>query len=229
MSITDHRPSGLPLSHQIREALVQRIVSGDLEPGERLVETKLAASFGTSQAPVREALRELASIGMVEIKPRRGTFVRPFVQQTLKESYVVRTALEEAATRLALLADSLRVEALRDDVAAMWRAAADHDPHAVAATSVSFHRNVVRSAGNDLLLHSWEALEIAARTNVTLLAVDLDLVAVAADHDDLLAVMVAGDVEAACRNAREHQWVFAQLPHDAAARDPGAGAQATPR
>jgi DNA-binding GntR family transcriptional regulator len=208
--------TGRTLSHQIREALVQRIVSGELEPGERLVETRLAAVFGTSQAPVREALRELASIGMVEMRPRRGTFVRHFVQQTLKESYVVRAALEEAATRLSMLRGSVATAALRQDVAAMTRAAEEDDARAVARASVSFHRHVVESAGNDLLLRSWEALEIAARTEVTVLAVDLDLHDVAADHDALLEVMIGGDVEAACRHAREHQWVFAELPHGAA-------------
>lgn len=217
------RGAGLPLSHQIREALVARIVSGELEPGERLVETRLAASFGTSQAPVREALRELASIGLVETRPRRGTFVRPFVQQTLKESYVVRAALEEAATRLTMLADTLPVDALRSDVDAMRAAAGADDPRGVAAASVAFHGHVVRSAGNELLTRSWEALEIPARTEVTLLAVDLDLTAIAGDHDRLLEVMLAGDVEAACRHAREHQWVFAELPHDAASPHPPSG------
>jgi DNA-binding GntR family transcriptional regulator len=54
------------LSHRIRDTLVRQIVSGELEPGERLVETRVAATFGTSQARVREALRELETFGLVE-------------------------------------------------------------------------------------------------------------------------------------------------------------------
>jgi len=89
-------PAKLPrltLARQIRDSLVAGIVSGHFGPGERLVETRLAATYGTSQAPVREALRELEAMRLVETQPRRGTFVRPFVQETLRESYVVRAAL----------------------------------------------------------------------------------------------------------------------------------------
>ena len=77
------------LSHQIRDTLVRQIVSGELEPGERLVETRVAATFGTSQAPVREALRELDTFGLVEIKPRRGTFVRSFVRDDVARKLCV--------------------------------------------------------------------------------------------------------------------------------------------
>jgi DNA-binding GntR family transcriptional regulator len=205
----------LTLSRQVRDALVRRIVSGEIQPGERLVETRIAASFGTSQAPVREALRELETIGMVEIRPRRGTFVRHFIQQTLRESYVVRAALEEAATRLALPAGSLPVDALRADVAAMRAAARRADTQAVGSASVSFHRHIIDAAHNGLLKQAWEALQIEARTAVTLLAVEPDLDEVADEHDQLLNSLLAGDLEAACHHTRDHQWHYADLPHDA--------------
>ena len=208
----------LTLSRQIRDGLMREIVSGELSGGERLVETRLAARFGTSQAPVREALRELESIGMVEIRPRRGTFVRPFVQQTLRESYVVRAALEETATRLAMIAGTLPLDALAGDVQAMRAAAAAGDTAGVGSASVSFHRHVVHAAGNQLLERAWEGLQIEARTAVTLVAVDPDLAEIAEDHDDLRAAMASGDLEAACRHARDHQWAFADLPHDAHGR-----------
>ena len=208
----------LTLSRQIRDALVRRIVSGEIQPGERLVETRIAAAFGTSQAPVREALRELEAIGMVETRPRRGTFVRHFIQQTLRESYVVRAALEEAATRLALPAGSLPVEALRADVAAMREAARSGDAQGAGTASVSFHRHVIDAAHNGLLKHAWEALQIEARTAVTLLAVEPDLSGVAEEHEQLLESLLAGDLEAACQLTRDHQWHYADLPHDAHGR-----------
>jgi DNA-binding GntR family transcriptional regulator len=203
------------LGRQIRDGLVRRIVSGELEPGERLVETRLAEEYGTSQAPVREALRELEAIGMVETRPRRGTFVRHFIQQTLRESYVVRAALEEAATRLAMPAGTLPVEALRAEVAAMRAAATRGDTQAVGSASVSFHRHVIAAAGNELLRLAWEALQIEARTAVTLLAVAPDLGEVAQEHEELLAALLSGDLATACRLTRDHQWHYADLPHDA--------------
>lgn len=203
------------LSRQIRDALMRQIVAGELSGGERLVETRLAAGFGTSQAPVREALRELESIGLVEIRPRRGTFVRPFVQQTLRESYVVRAALEEAATRLAMIAGTLPLDDIAAAVADMERAAEAGDVRGVGHASVRFHRHVVHAAGNQLLERAWEALQIEARTAVTLVAVQPDLVDVAKGHRELYDTMVSGDLEGACRHARDHQWAFVDLPHDA--------------
>ena len=60
----------------IREALLRRIGSGELAPGERIVEARLAGEFGVSAIPVREAIRELVSIGVLEFANHRGAWVR---------------------------------------------------------------------------------------------------------------------------------------------------------
>jgi DNA-binding GntR family transcriptional regulator len=208
----------LTLAQQIRDMLVVGIVSGELQPGERLVETRIAARYGTSQAPVREALRELEAMRMVETRPRRGTFVRHFVQQTLRESYVVRAALEETATRLAMLSGTMPVAALRDEVKAMRAAARAADDDAAAKASVAFHRLIIEAAHNELLRLSWEALQIEARTAVTMVAAEVKLKDIVRDHAGLLRSIEAGDLETACRHARDHQWHYADLPHDAHGR-----------
>jgi DNA-binding GntR family transcriptional regulator len=205
----------LTLSQHIRDSLVSRIVSGDIKPGERLVETRLATTYGTSQGPVREALRELEAMRMVETRPRRGTYVRHFVQQTLRESYVVRAALEETATRLALLAGTMPLAALRGEVKAMRAAARAADIEASARASVAFHRHIIDAARNELLKLSWEALQIEARTSVTIVATEVTPQDIARDHAVLLKVIEQGDLENACREARDHQWHYADRPHDA--------------
>jgi DNA-binding GntR family transcriptional regulator len=202
------------LSHQIRDTLVRQIVSGELAPGERLVETKVAATFGTSQAPVREALRELETFGLVEIKPRRGTFVRSFVRETLRESYVLRAALEETATRLVLTAGTVPFDLLADDVGRMQRAAQAEDTEAVGLETVMFHRHIVEAAGNELIRRSWENLHIEARTSVTIMAMAPDLQSIAGDHQTLIDSLTEGSIDAACNLARQHQWNYAHLPQD---------------
>ena len=94
----DHQP----ISARIRNALLERIVGGAYAPGERLVELQLAREFGTSQAPVREALRDLETAGLVTIRPRRGSFVNDYHARAQHEIYTVRGALEETAMRLAM-------------------------------------------------------------------------------------------------------------------------------
>jgi DNA-binding GntR family transcriptional regulator len=82
-----------PLGVRIRNALLERIVSGHYRPGDRLVELHIAREFGSSQAPVREALRDLETAGLVTIRPRRGSFVNDYHARTQHEIYHVRGAL----------------------------------------------------------------------------------------------------------------------------------------
>ena len=79
---------------EIREQLIEDILSGRLPPGTRIVETRLAQQFGVSQAPVREALRDLAVFGFVVSSPFRGTQVRQISPAELLEIYPIRAALE---------------------------------------------------------------------------------------------------------------------------------------
>ena len=78
-----------------------------------------------------------------------------------------------------------------------------------------FHRAIVAAADNELLLRSWEALWIDARTSAAIIAAGLDLDEVALEHGRLLATLEEGDLEQACTRTREHQWYYAGLRHDA--------------
>jgi DNA-binding GntR family transcriptional regulator len=204
------------LREQIKDALVSRITSGQIRPGDRLVEMRIAEEFGTSQAPVREALRELEAIGFVTTRAHRGTIVRDFSAAALREVYVVRGALEEAATRLAtprLARDTGRLQASVD---AMRAAAQAGDLDAMCTHSVAFHRQIVEASGNALLLSMWASLQIETRTSITLLAPGLDLLAIAETHQPLVDAIAMGDVEQACTLARTHQEWFEDLPTVAA-------------
>ena len=118
------------LREQVKDVLLQRIVSGELQPGERLVETRIAQELGTSQAPVREALRDLELLRLVESEPFRGARVRSLGDEELVEIYPVRAVLEELAAKLAAGAARRRGgrargrgggDARRPDVAATCR------------------------------------------------------------------------------------------------------------
>ena len=89
------------LHRLIIHPLLHAIFSGQLPGGTHLIEQDLAAQFQVSRAPVREALREIASMGLVELRPNRGTVVLPFNPDSLRGIYHVRMALESEAARLA--------------------------------------------------------------------------------------------------------------------------------
>ena len=87
------------LSDQLREKILQRILDGDFQPGERIVESRLMKEYGVSQAPIREALRGLEAMRFVESQAHRGVRVRAISRKEMGEMYPVRAALEEVAGR----------------------------------------------------------------------------------------------------------------------------------
>jgi DNA-binding GntR family transcriptional regulator len=196
------------LSDRIREALIERIATGHYKAGERLVEMKLAAEFGTSQLPVREALRDLEMTGLVTSRPRRGSFVKQFEAGAQKEIYLVRGALEEAATRVATPLLTRDVSKIQAHVDAMAVAARAHDADALVAHSVAFHRTIVAAAGNELLLKLWDSLHPEIHSRITLSEPGIDYGAVAVSHQPIVNAIREGDVERACRLSREHQAYF---------------------
>src|SRR6202166_4788519 len=89
------------LHDQVVTELRQAILSGQLKPGERLVEGKLADELGVSRNPVREAIRVLASEGLVDVAARRGASVAVMSDQEARETIEVRALLEGQNARLA--------------------------------------------------------------------------------------------------------------------------------
>jgi DNA-binding GntR family transcriptional regulator len=200
----DHQP----IRVRIRNVLLERILSGHYGSGDRLVELQLAKEFGSSQAPVREALRDLETAGLVTIRPRRGSFVNDYHAKTQHEIYHVRGALEEAAARLAVPRLKGNVAELGRHLEGMREAARTHDIEGEVQHSVGFHRTIMIAAGNELLLKMWESLHVEIHSRKTLLQPNIDFHAVAESHKPMLDAIAAGDVEGACRLSREHQAYF---------------------
>jgi len=157
------------LADQIRDRLLEGILDGSYPPDSRIVETMVAKELGTSQAPVREALRGLASIGVVEITPFRGARVRQLDPSELLEAYVVRSAIETLAAQLAVprMTDS-DIEDLVGLGEKMHDAADAEDGRTVAEHDVSFHGKITELSGNGTLMRVWRSLEPFSRTYLTL-------------------------------------------------------------
>lgn len=157
------------LREQVRDLLLERIVSGVYPPGSRLVETRIAHELGISQAPVREALRDLEQLRLVVHESFRGCSVRSLSAADLLEAYPVRAALEALAIRLAApRIDDATLERLAEQVEAMRQATRDGDPAAEAAADAAFHSTIVAAAGNSVLTQQWEQLLPHARTLLSL-------------------------------------------------------------
>jgi DNA-binding GntR family transcriptional regulator len=163
------------LADQVKERLLEGILNGEYRPDSRIIETQVARELGTSQAPVREALRGLEALGLVEITPFRGARVRQPSRREIIEAYAVRSALEALAARLAVpsLSDANLVE-LAGLVDAMRAAAADDDGRGVAEADAAFHARIVDLADNATLAKVWRSLEPFSRTYITLVGPGAD-------------------------------------------------------
>ncbi|MCI0386037.1 GntR family transcriptional regulator [Streptomyces sp. CNQ085] len=156
------------LREQIREHIVEGIVRGRWKPGERIVERRIAVELEVSQTPVREALRELETLRLIESAPNKGVRVRNLTAADLEEIYPVRAGLEQIAAELA--ADRLAedVSVLEEHVARLYEADRAGDGEAQVRHTVAFHRELVRASGNSVLLHTWESLGIGVWTTLAI-------------------------------------------------------------
>jgi DNA-binding GntR family transcriptional regulator len=201
----------------VKDILLHRIVSGQLKPGERLVETRIASELGTSQAPVREALRDLELLRLVESEPFRGARVREFGDSELIEVYPVRAVLEELAAREAATRLDGDVGVLEREVEAMRAAAKRGDVNALARHDIAFHRLMVEAAGNMILEQTWKSLGVEGRITISLYGTYVGPEEAAELHVPILEAIRSGKPGAAGRAARKHVEAFARIARNRAA------------
>ncbi len=193
------------LSETVKDRLLEAILDGRYPPGSRIIETRAARDFGTSQAPVREALRDLEALGVVEISPFRGARVRHPSRDELLEAYVVRSELEALVVRLAmprLTAEDL--DRLATYLDQMHHEAEAGDTVAEAAADAAFHGYLVERAGNGTLRRVWGQLEPYSRTYITLAVPGADRHRIAGLHTPVLDALRSGDTELAQVAIRHH-------------------------
>jgi DNA-binding GntR family transcriptional regulator len=200
------------LREQIKDVILQRIVSGEYGPGARLVETRIAQQLGVSQAPVREALRDLEQLGCIVHEPFRGCSVRAFSAEELLEAFPVRAALEALAARLAAERitepELLRLAQLLETMRA---AARRGDAHDQSQANASFHATIVRAARNATLERQWSFLEPFSRTYISVSQPGLDLLALSERHVPILDALRSRDPDKAAAAMHRHLLEAAEL------------------
>ena len=187
-----HGPGAAPhlvvhsLREQIREHILEGIVSGRWKPGERIVERRIAVELQVSQTPVREALRELETLRLIESAPNKGVRVRSLTAADLKESYPVRAGLEQVAAELAARAAGART---CRRWSTRWPRCGGRtrqlDGEAQVRHTVAFHHELVRAADNACLLHTWESSGIEVWTTLSIRWLSPAPRAYAAEHQEI--------------------------------------------
>ena len=183
------------LREQVKEVLLERILRGELKPGDRLVETRIAQELGTSQAPVREALRDLELVNLVESEPFRGARVRAVSDEDLLQIFPVRAALEELAAKEAARRLQGHVSALEAEIVAMRDAAKRGDTRTQLASDIAFHRAVVEA---------WLALGIEVPTAFGVYWTYFDAMELVDFHVTIVEAIRSGDAARAGAEVRAH-------------------------
>jgi DNA-binding GntR family transcriptional regulator len=196
--------SRLPIPDVIAEALRQRIISGELKPGQRIREEEIAAPYGVSRVPVREALRRLEAEGYVSLTRFQGASVALPSKTAAVEFMQVRRPLEVLAARLAArrggeprASQLMRVTA--NGLRSVDKRDREHHPELVD----EFHRLIGEAAGNAQLIDLLAQLRGKARW---VFAMDLEHRAAAAweAHKAILDAVLAGDEEEAAQLMDQH-------------------------
>jgi DNA-binding GntR family transcriptional regulator len=191
---------------QIREALVGRILDGTYPAGTQLKELTLAREFNVSQAPIREALRELEGSGLVTSERFRGTRVRGADFAEMRESYDLRIMLEVRSVEIAAPYPDALLDELDHLLQVMESSMEADDLERYIDHALRFHRRLVESSGNRTFLRLWDSLLWDIRGRIALrrlVETGSSLKPVVALHRAMVAQLRAQDVPGAVERVRE--------------------------
>jgi DNA-binding GntR family transcriptional regulator len=209
-AMSDAAPAGTlriqSVVDQVYAAVRGAILSGELQGGARLRQATLATQLGVSRTPLREALRRLATEGLVVLEANRGASVATHDLAGMRDAWLARLALEPGAARLAAeRGDAPSLAAMRAAIAAQ-RADADDADRSFEANR-EFHLALVAAAGNPHLMRFAEMLWVP-RIGVFIYRTQADdggrVLGWADEHERILEAVSAGDSERADRLTREH-------------------------
>lgn len=199
-------------SETLREAIEEMIAVGALSPGEHLDEVELASRFGVSRTPIRETLIQLASMGLVVIRPRRGAVVAELGPQQLVEMFEVMSELEATCSRLAARRMTpAEHQALLAAHQACKEARDANDPDDYYYKNEAFHEAIYAGSHNQFLIEQTRSLYRRLRPYRRLQLRVRDRVNNSySEHDGVVQAIIGGDGERAADLTRSHVMIQGQ-------------------
>jgi DNA-binding GntR family transcriptional regulator len=222
-------PTSRSRVQRVRDQLEDDIVNGRMRPGEQVQIETLMARFEVSRTPVREALQQLEISGLVEVLPKRGTFVAKVGIPALVHMFEVMAELEAMCARLAArraTADTLA--GIREALEACEREAVSNDANAYYYENERFHGLIYQACGNPFLVQQTQALKNRLKPYRRLqLRMRNRIQQSLNEHRDIVRAIELGNDEAAAVAAREHVLIQGQRFNDfISLADPASGAGA---
>lgn len=182
------------LSQQVRNHILNKVSTGELAPGDKVIEARIAAELHVSTIPVREAIRELAAMRVLNYWVHRGARVREVTVSETVDALHVKGVLEALAARLA--GEKLRriLAELQKYSDQIQEAARRHNWVQYQDQNQLFHRLIVETSGNQILLSLWDSLAFDVRTRFIMDFLRIvDPTELAREHDEILQAIRTGD------------------------------------
>lgn len=195
-----------PLHERVADELRVRIITGRLAPGDKILVAELASEIGVSPTPLREALKVLATEGLVELMPNRGARVAPITVEQTRALFEVIAGMEALAAELAVRrATDTDIAELRDLHNRMGRHRQDAAPDAYFALNREIHDRIVAYARNDILTaHRGLLAQQAERVRFFALKDGTRRSDAFREHEELMQAFADRDADAARRIWRAH-------------------------
>ncbi|MFD7434912.1 GntR family transcriptional regulator [Streptomyces sp. NPDC059861] len=202
-----------PAADRVYTHVKQGVLDRRYEGGTLLTEGELADAVGVSRTPVREALLRLEAEGLIKLYPKKGALVLPVSAQEIADVVETRLLVEEHAARKAVPAPSGLIVRLEELLEQQREQAAAGDLAAAAVTDRSFHAEIVRSGGNEILSRLYDQLrDRQLRMGVAVMHSHPDRIAkTLAEHQHILDALRSGDPDAAVDVVHRHIGWFSHL------------------
>jgi|ERR1035437_2829543 DNA-binding GntR family transcriptional regulator len=195
------------IRERVRDLILERIATRELQPNDRILEVKLAQELGVSAIPVREAIRELVAIGVLEAITHKGAKVREIGTIDTICALQVKSVLEPLAVHLAGERLRPRIAELRDAAERILAAAQAADFALYREHNDKFHRTIVEASGNRILVKLWDSLALEVRAQSIMEYVKTtDPIEIARDHSMVINAIEAGELAAAASLLSSHCW-----------------------
>lgn len=187
------------LASEVTEVLRDRIINGEYEMGEKLIENKIASDLKVSRTPVRDAFRQLIKEQLVEYIPNKGCFAKGFSQKDMSDIYAVRSEVEKLAITWAIEnADREKINALREHLELMSFYTENNLYEKLLAANEVFHNMIYQMSGSRFIvqvLKSYQDYVHTARKNT--LKKEEDLPGIYKEHVEIYEAIAARDVQRA--------------------------------
>ena len=195
------------MSEEIADILRENIISGNINPGEKVNEYQAAKLLNISRPPIREAFRLLAAEGLITLVPRKGAFVSELSIQEVKEIYEMKSMMESFAVRLAIpIINEKEVSELDSINNSMQEKIKQDNFKAILKLNIEFHRRMIKMSKNERLIRFYESIVLPIRKYQRIgLSAPASWDTSLQEHRNIVEAIKSKNIELAERLTREHR------------------------